>query len=145
FVMYGVEGRSWVALGDPVGTESEWPELVWQFRELCDRHDTWPVFYEVSQTNLPLYLDLGLTLLKIGEEGRVRLDTFSIKGEAHKNFRHTINRIEKAGCAFALIPPTETPPLLPHLRIVSDAWLAEKNTREKGFSLGFFSDSYLSQ
>ena len=145
FVMYGVEGRSWIALGDPIGAESEWPELVWQFRELCDRHDAWPVFYEVSQTNLPLYLDLGLALLKIGEEARVRLDTFSIKGEAHKNFRHTINRIEKAGCAFAIIPPAETPSLLPHLRTVSDAWLTEKNTREKGFSLGFFSDSYLSQ
>ena len=25
--MYGVEGRSWVALGDPVGPESEMEEL----------------------------------------------------------------------------------------------------------------------
>lgn len=145
FIMYGVEGRSWIALGDPIGTESEWPELVWQFRELCDRDDGWPVFYEVGQTNLPLYLDLGLTLLKIGEEARVRLDTFSLKGETHRTFRYTVNRVEKAGCSFAIIPAAEIPPFLPQLRVVSDAWLTEKNTREKGFSLGFFSDSYLAQ
>jgi len=145
FLMYSVEGRSWITLGDPIGAESEWPELVWQFRELCDRHDGWPVFYEVGQANLPLYLDLGLTLLKIGEEARVQLDTFSIKGEAHKNFRHTINRLEKVGCGFTILPAGETPALLPQLRVVSDAWLAEKHTREKGFSLGFFSDAYLSQ
>ena len=35
------------------------------------------------------------------------------------------------------------PPLLPDLRRISDAWLQEKNTREKGFSLGFFDKEYL--
>ena len=33
--------------------------------------------------------------------------------------------------------------ILPELRAVSDAWLAEKNTGEKRFSLGFFDDRYL--
>ena len=34
-------------------------------------------------------------------------------------------------------------PVLPELRAVSDAWLAEKNTAEKRFSLGFFDEHYL--
>jgi phosphatidylglycerol lysyltransferase len=33
--------------------------------------------------------------------------------------------------------------LLPELKAISDAWLAEKNTREKGFSVGFFDEGYL--
>jgi phosphatidylglycerol lysyltransferase len=33
--------------------------------------------------------------------------------------------------------------ILPQLRAVSDAWLAEKNTGEKRFSLGFFDERYL--
>ena len=33
--------------------------------------------------------------------------------------------------------------LLPELIEVSDAWLKEKNTREKGFSIGYFDDGYL--
>ena len=33
--------------------------------------------------------------------------------------------------------------LLPELEAISNAWMEEKNTREKGFSLGFFSPRYL--
>ena len=33
--------------------------------------------------------------------------------------------------------------LLPELRTISDAWLDEKATREKGFSLGSFSEDYM--
>jgi phosphatidylglycerol lysyltransferase len=32
---------------------------------------------------------------------------------------------------------------LPVLRRISDAWLLNKNTREKGFSLGFFDENYV--
>jgi phosphatidylglycerol lysyltransferase len=145
FIMYGVEGRSWVALGDPVGSEEEIDELVWQFHELCDRYGGWTVFYQVSVEHLPLYLDLGLALLKLGEEARVRLDTFSLTGEARKGLRHACNRVEKEGCTFTVIPAAGVPTLLPELKAISDAWLAEKHTREKGFSLGLFDPQYLTQ
>jgi phosphatidylglycerol lysyltransferase len=36
-------------------------------------------------------------------------------------------------------------PLLDELEAVSSAWLSEKNTREKGFSLGFFDRQYLAR
>ncbi|MGE4093135.1 MAG: bifunctional lysylphosphatidylglycerol flippase/synthetase MprF, partial [Candidatus Binatia bacterium] len=143
FIMYGVEGRSWVALGDPIGPKEEQRELAWQFQELCDYHNGWAVFYEVGTKNLPLYLELGLTLLKIGEGARVRLDTFSIKGDSGRKHRHALNRVEKTGVRFSIVPVSQVQPLLPQLRAVSDAWLTEKNTREKGFSLGFFDESYL--
>lgn len=143
FIMYGIEGRSWVALGDPVGPESEMTELVWQFRELCDRHDGWPVFYEVGQEHLPLYLDLGLSLLKLGEEARVLLEAFSLKGDSRKGLRHSCNRVEKEGCTFEVIPAERTLLLLPELKAISDTWLVEKHTKEKGFSLGFFDSTYV--
>ena len=37
--MYGIEGRSWVGMGDPIGQVEEYAELVWSFREMCDRYD----------------------------------------------------------------------------------------------------------
>ncbi|MHB8766833.1 MAG: phosphatidylglycerol lysyltransferase domain-containing protein, partial [Deferrisomatales bacterium] len=61
FVMYGVRRRSWIALGDPAGDPAEVPELLWRFRELCDRHAGRPVFFDVGAEHLPRYLDLGLT------------------------------------------------------------------------------------
>jgi phosphatidylglycerol lysyltransferase len=142
-LMYAVKGRSWIALGEAVGAPEEMPELLWRFRGLCDRYGGWPVFYEVGQENLPLYLDLGLSPLKIGEEGRVALDAFSLEGSSRKGLRHSHNRAQREGCSFQVIPPEEVPLLFPEFKRISDDWLAEKHTREKGFSLGFFDEGYL--
>ena len=135
--------RSWISMGDPIGPPEEWKELLWRFRELCDRYDAWPVFYEVGVANIPLYLDLGLTMVKIGEEGRVDLQQFSLEGNANKGFRHTLNKFEKDGYTFEIVPEEKVGPLLPELKTISDQWLQEKNTREKCFSLGCFDETYL--
>ena len=143
FVMYGVAGRSWVALGDPVGPVEEHAELVWKFKEAADEHGGWPVFYQVSVDHLPLYIDLGLTLLKLGEEARIPLEKFSLDGGARKSMRRIVNAVDKTGARFEVVGPEHVPALLPELRRVSDAWLASKRVREKGFSLGYFDESYL--
>jgi phosphatidylglycerol lysyltransferase len=145
FLMYGVAGRSWIALGDPIGPEDEVAELAWHFREEADRHGAWPVFYEVGTDRLPLYIDLGLTLLKLGEAAVVPLDTFSLAGGARKNLRRTVTEVSRHGVTFSVVPPEEVAAILPELRLVSDSWIAAKHTREKGFSLGRFDERYLSQ
>lgn len=143
FLMYGVEGRSWVALGDPIGPPAARTELAWRFREEADRHGAWPVFYEVSPAALPLYVDLGLTLHKLGEEARVPLASFSLEGGGRKGLRRVLKDVERDGCTFEIVPAAEVSPLLPALRQVSDRWLADRETREKGFSLGRFEESYM--
>ncbi len=143
-IMYGVEGRSWIALGDPVGPPATRIELAWRFREEADRHGAWPVFYQVSAATLPLYVDLGLTLHKLGEEARVELAGFSLEGGDRKGLRRTMKDVAKLGFTFQVVPPDAVPALLPELRRVSNSWLAEKNSREKGFSLGRFDERYLS-
>ena len=143
FIMYGVEGRSWIAMGDPVGPPEEKGELVWKFRQLCDLHAGWPVFYEVQRENLPHYIDLGLAIQKIGEEARVPLADFSLEGGSRKWLRKLQRRIESEGCSFQIVPQSEVDAHLAEIRAISDAWLAEKKTREKGFSLGFFVEDYI--
>ncbi len=145
FIMYGVSGRSWVALGDPVGPANAMSDLVWRFGELCDRHADWPVFYEVGRNNLHLYLDLGLTVMRLGEEARVGLEGFSLEGHGRKWLRHVHRRLEAEGCSFEIVAREGVSAILPDLKVVSDAWLAAKGTREKGFSLGLFSPEYVSQ
>ncbi len=145
FIMYGVQGRSWVALGDPVGPPGEMPELVWRFGELCDRHADWPVFYEVGRENLHLYLDLGLSVLRLGEEARVPLSGFSLEGHERKWLRHVNRRLADEGCTFEVLPREGVAEHLDELKAISDAWLATKSTREKGFSLGLFSPAYVAQ
>ena len=142
-LMYGVQGRTWVTMGDPVGPRQEWDELVWRFREISDHHDGWSAFYQVQPDSLPLYLDLGLTMLKLGEEARVDMAGFSLDGGTNKGKRNLVNRMEKEGCEFEVIPAAGVAPLLARFREISEAWLIAKNTREKRFSLGFFDDAYL--
>jgi phosphatidylglycerol lysyltransferase len=145
FIMYGIEGRSWVALGDPVGPEEEKAELAWQFRELSDAAGGWTVFYHVLPDHLPLYLDLGLVLLKLGEEAMVPLENFTIEGKARKSLRQIHHKVAREGYQFQIAPVEAVPALLPQMRRISNAWLAAKHTREKGFSLGFFSEPYLKE
>ncbi len=143
FLAYAVQGRSWVAMGDPVGSEDGVAELVWSFRELVDRHGGWPVFYEVSRQRLPLFLEQGLTLLKLGEEARVPLQAFSLDGARRASLRRWRNAAEKAGCEFQMLPAGSSDDLVPELRRISDDWITAKKTREKRFSLGSFDPTYM--
>ncbi|OJT22537.1 hypothetical protein BO221_22470 [Archangium sp. Cb G35] len=145
FLMYSVSGRSWVCMGDPVGPPEDATELAWRFLELADRHHGQACFYQVGPGALPRYLDLGLTLLKLGEEATVPLADFSLEGPARKSLRQSVHKLEREGYVFEVLPPQAVPELLPQLRAISDAWLEEKHTREKGFSLGYFAPRYLAE
>jgi phosphatidylglycerol lysyltransferase len=145
FIMYAVHGRSWVALGDPIGPPEELPELIWRFREMCDRVGGRPAFYQVTADMLPLYLDVGLTPIKVGEEARVKLDEFSLDQPGRKDLRYSVRRAERDGLTFEVVPRGETAPLMDVLKPISDAWLETRNTSEKRFSVGAFDPAYLSE
>jgi phosphatidylglycerol lysyltransferase len=146
FIMYAVEGRSWVAMGDPVGNDDQArQELVWTFRERCERGGGWPVFYQVNPDDLDLYLEVGMSLLKIGEEARVQLEQFNLDGKSKKVLRNTVNKLARDGVRMEIVPQAQVPALLPQLKSISDAWLREKRVREKGFSLGAFDERYLAR
>jgi phosphatidylglycerol lysyltransferase len=143
--MYGCQGRSWISLFDPVGQPAEWPELIWRFIALATDHGGRATFYQVRGETLPLYLDAGLRAFKLGEYAYVDLRQFTTKGTKRSHLRQAINRGERDGLEFSLIPPSDVPALLPGLRAVSDAWLEAQETREKGFSVGTFHPAYVSK
>ncbi len=145
FIMYAVQGRTWVALGDPVGPVERHGELIRLFLEQCEAAGGVPVFYQVNRTHLHRYADFGLTLIKLGEEAQVDLTTFSLDGAKGARYRQAIRRLERDGGSFHIVPPAGVPALLADLRGVSDDWLAAKSRAEKGFSLGFFDESYLAR
>ena len=145
FVMYGRRRRSWVALGDPVGPSDEVAEVAWQFKELCDRYGSRPIFFEVRAEHLDTYLDLGLSLTKLGEEGRVELSTFALETPAHADLRQACSRLLRKGGRFEILPAEAVPAATPALARVSDAWLAGKATREKTFSNAPFDAAYLAR
>jgi len=143
FIMFAMLRKFWIAAGDPIGDQSAFKNLLRQFQEQADRHGAKAVFYKVSAECLPCYLDLGLSLFKLGEEARVELPTFSLKGKQHDAKRSRRNKFNKIGYYFEILSGPAVDAALPRLRRISDAWLSSKHTREKGFSLGFFDEDYL--
>jgi phosphatidylglycerol lysyltransferase len=143
FLMYAIEGKSWIVLGDPVGHEKEREDLVLRFRDICRVKKAMPVFYQVDQNHFQFYLNLGLTVLKISEEARVDLSFFGLENLS-VDLKNTFQRFkEKDDYQFDVIPLEGIQTHLKELRIISESWLSFHKTREKGFSAGFFQAHYL--
>jgi phosphatidylglycerol lysyltransferase len=143
FVMFAVQGRSWIALGGPVGPPDCAAELGWAFVDAARRAGKRPVFYEVGPELLPLMLDLGLSLHKLGEKAMIDLRDFTLEGPARKKLRAAHSHGLRHGLTLELATPPHAPALLAELRQISDTWLADKGTHEKGFSVGRFDKAWL--
>ena len=143
FLMYAKYGRTWAALHDPVGPRSEWPALIGKFIALAHAHGGRAAFYQVRADALPLYLDAGLTLMKLGEEAHIALDEFDLKGSHRSHLRYALRRGDKDALTVEVIETERVPDVLSALREISDGWLDSRDAREKSFSVAAFHDGYL--
>jgi len=143
FIMYGRQGRSWIALFDPIGDRHAVPELVWRFVEAARAAGCRAVFYQISPALLSHCADAGLRAFKLGELAVADLRTFEMKGGKWANLRQTASRAQRDGLEFAVIEPVDIPAVIDDLSAVSNAWLEHHNAKEKGFSLGAFDPDYV--
>lgn len=143
FVMFGKRGRSWIALFDPIGPRSEWSELIRRFVAMADAHGGRAAFYQIRPESLPLYLDAGLSVMKLGEDARVSLDAFNLEGGARAHLRYALRRGEREGLSFEFLLPPHAASQMEVLATISDEWLEERRGEEKGFSVAAFEQNYL--
>lgn len=143
FLMYGVRGPSWIALGDPVGDPADFEALCLGFAEKAAEANGRPIFYEVGDRHLPLWRELGLSLNTVAEEAVLRLCGGVPKGEAGQG-AHGLRPARQPGeREFSVLRPPHDPALWERLRPVSEAWLGALGSGEKGFSVGRFDPAYL--
>ncbi len=145
FLMYQVQAHSWIVMGNPVGPKTEWPDLLWQIRDRADAAQGRLLLYQITTEALPIAIDLGLQLVKYGEDARVRLADFTLGGAEGRSLRYASRRAEREGAVFEIVSKTDVAALIPQLRIVSDAWLKTKRHDEKAFSVGHFDPAYLAR
>ncbi|EKN69813.1 lysylphosphatidylglycerol synthetase [Neobacillus bataviensis LMG 21833] len=132
-----------VVLGDPIGDHDELPLAIEEFRETADLHGYTPVFYEVSEKMLPFLHENGYDFFKLGEEAYVDLEGFSFGGKKMKGARAVKNKFERENYQFEIVSPPFHADLMKELKDISDEWLQGRT--EKGFSLGFFDETYLNK
>ncbi len=137
FVMYGTQGDSWIAMGDPiVSRDEDTAGLIWQFKELVNLEFGVPAFYEISSLNLPVFLDAGFSMVKLGEEALVDLERFSLDGPEHKKLRYAVSKFERIRASFEVVAARDVAQLLPELRAASrTAGLQTWIRRRRGFRL----------
>lgn len=145
FLMYRVQARSWITLGDPVGDPDEVAQLAWEFVDAANAANARPVFYEVAADNLALWAEMGLAMHKMGEEAVVPLANFSLEGSHRKKLRTAHNRAGRNGLSFEVLAAPVDDATLEVLRDISDQWLVDKHSSEKQFSVGRFDRDYLRQ
>lgn len=97
FIMYGIQGRSRIALADPLGDEDEFAELIWRFVDAARAAGSRAVFYQITPALLPFCIDAGLRAFKIGEVAIVDLTTFELSGGSKAGLRQALTRGERDG------------------------------------------------
>jgi phosphatidylglycerol lysyltransferase len=142
--MFGVRGRSWIALGGPVGRHAERMELLWRFRELADAHAARPAIYGIGPEDLPDVVELGFSIQKTGESATTPLDSFSLEGRKRETLRRNWRKAGQ-GAVFEVLEPGEAEACMGELQRVSDDWLDHHAGGEKGFSMGGFSPRYVAE
>ena len=145
FLMFGVRGRSWVAMGAPVGLCAERLELLWRFRELADAHGCRPALYNIGPDLLPEVVELGFAIQKTGESAVLPIAGFSLQGRRREVLRRNWRKAGEAGAAFEVASPADLPPLMDRLKAISDGWLDRHAGGEKSFSLGRFDPDYVAE
>ncbi len=100
FVMFGCQGKSWIAMGDPVGPDDSADDAAWQFREACDRAGVRPAFYQVAESSLARYIDMGMSMIKLGELARVPWPALAWKEVPERICGAAKRRLRRRGLVF---------------------------------------------
>jgi len=137
-VAFSVQGRTALALGDPICP----PELVKKgledFVAYCERQDWIPAFYQVDLERD--YRDATFTLVPIGSEALVQTQTFGLQGKERRDLRYAVNRCDKEGVRITFLSgPDAMAAHSQQLHELSARWLQRRRGPELSYSLGTLS------
>ena len=97
FVGYRIENGVLLLSGDPVGPEDVFPDLLAQVRGFAEARGLKLGALGASQGLCPLYEQLGLRAIYLGDEAIVELGRFSLEGRPIRKVRQSVTRLGKAG------------------------------------------------
>ena len=128
FVAYRVVYHVALALGDPVGPAEETGEAAAAFVAYA-RKNRWTAAF-LMPDRIALYREMGLSVLKIGEEAVVDLERFAAGTSEGRRFRYIKRKLGGEGYSCERYLPPHSPELVGELEDVSQEWLALPHHRE---------------
>ncbi|UFU00778.1 phosphatidylglycerol lysyltransferase domain-containing protein [Radiobacillus kanasensis] len=142
-IVYKKIANKLVVLGDPIGPDASIPDAIREFHQYCEYQGLKPIFYQVSPAFMQFYHETGYRFVKLGEEGKVNLQTFTLAGKKGSKLRTRFNKFARNGFQFQVVNPPYSKEFLQQLKEVSDSWLGGQ--KEKTFSVVSFSEEYVSR
>jgi lysyl-tRNA synthetase, class II len=102
FVGYRIENGVLLVSGDPVGPDEAFEQLLADLKAFTETRGLKLGAVGASESICPLYEQLGLRTLYLGDEAVIDLDSFSLEGRAIRKVRQSVSRLTKAGYASEL-------------------------------------------
>lgn len=134
FLGYRVESGVLVVSGDPVGPPEAVPGLLRALAVFAEQRGLRIAALGVSEQLRPLFEQLGLRALYMGDEAIVETHSFSLEGRAIRKVRQSVSRAEKAGYTTELVEVGDLDDAtLATLERLSETW--RDGAAERGFSM----------
>ena len=137
-IPYGVVGSTIVINGDPICADSDFPVLLAEFKEFCQRSAHNLFFISVTDHFLEEYKKQGFGWVKNGEEARFHLADYEISGKKGAKMRMNINHAKKAGIDVYeyKILEKRNAALEVEFNRITDEWLEGKKSSMLKFTMG---------
>jgi lysyl-tRNA synthetase, class II len=134
FLGYRVEAAVLLVSGDPVGPQAAIPPLLRELSLFAEARGLRLAALGVGERMRPLWEQLGLRALYLGDEAVVDIGSFSLEGRAIRKVRQSVTRLEKQGYAAELRQLAELSDTeLAELEAVSRCWRGRQG--ERGFAM----------
>ncbi|MBK4346604.1 DUF2156 domain-containing protein [Lacisediminihabitans changchengi] len=136
-VAYRVIGDVAITSSEPIGAPDAALAAIEEFATFCDDNGWTPVFYSIHERYLAECERLGWSSMGVGDETVVLPQQWKTTGKRWQDVRSSINRAERAGVrAVWTTYPSLSVAHAAQIGEISEAWVAEKELPEMGFTLG---------
>ncbi|MGA7125450.1 MAG: phosphatidylglycerol lysyltransferase domain-containing protein, partial [Chthoniobacterales bacterium] len=105
FIAYSLWRNFAVCLVGPVGPPGVRPAATREFLRYCTIQDWEPVFYPARAELRSVFSQCGLKSFKIGEDARLSITDFNLRGNRFQNLRTARNKAHKEGKLFRWYQP----------------------------------------
>ena len=133
FVFYGISGRVWLVMGDPVGPHRSWPAMIAGLQAEARAAGAALVAYKATAASWCVWKPLGYSVHLLGEEAALDMADWTLDSSARRELRRKFGGARKAGVTLRRHLPGEHP--VTEMAEVAEAWRAAKG-HEQGFSMG---------
>lgn len=136
-IAYRVGNGVALTSSDPIGSPDAAAAAIPLFARYCDDNGWIPVFYSVHDTTLKVTEGMGWSSMSVGDETVIMPGEWKTTGKRWQDVRTSINRAERAGVRSLWTSYDDLSPAHAlQIGEISEAWVAEKDLPEMGFTLG---------